>query len=102
MADIRWLGFDWGRHLYYASDYFQQLYEWALLLIKAGKAYVDDLTADQIREYRGTLTEAGQKQPLSRPQRRGEPRSVRADEKGRVSRRLAHAAGQDRHGLVRI
>jgi len=57
--DVKWLGFDWGKHEYYASDYFQQLYEWAILLIKAGKAYVDDLNADQIREYRGTLTEPG-------------------------------------------
>jgi glutaminyl-tRNA synthetase len=60
--DIRWLGFDWER-LCYASDYFDQLYEWALQLIKAGKAYVDDLTADQIREYRGTLTEPGKESP---------------------------------------
>src|SRR5579884_3319242 len=51
MEDVRWLGFDWER-LCYASDYFGQLYEWALRLIKDGKAYVDDLTADQIREYR--------------------------------------------------
>jgi glutaminyl-tRNA synthetase len=57
--DIRWLGFDWGKHLYFASDYFERLYEWALLLIRAGKAYVDDLSADEIREHRGTLTEPG-------------------------------------------
>src|SRR6188472_2872926 len=61
--DIRWLGFDWGEHLYYASDYFQQLYDWAVDLIRAGKAYVDDLSADQIREYRGTLTEPGTSSP---------------------------------------
>ena len=61
--DIHWLGFDWGEHLYYASDYFDQLYEWAVYLIKAGKAYVDDLTADEIREYRGTLTEPGKNSP---------------------------------------
>jgi glutaminyl-tRNA synthetase len=63
MADVRWLGFDWGPHLYYASDYFEQLYEWAVQLIKAGKAYVDDLSADQIREYRGTLSEPGRESP---------------------------------------
>jgi glutaminyl-tRNA synthetase len=57
--DVRWLGFDWGKHLYFASDYFERLYEWALLLIRAGKAYVDDLSADEIREHRGTLTEPG-------------------------------------------
>ena len=62
MADVRWLGFDWER-LCYASDYFGQLYEWALQLIKAGKAYVDDLTADEIREHRGTLTEPGKNSP---------------------------------------
>jgi len=61
--DIRWLGFDWGEHEYYASDYFEQLCEWALQLIKAGKAYVCDLTADEIREYRGTLTEPGRGSP---------------------------------------
>ncbi len=62
MADVRWLGFDWER-LCYASDYFGQLYEWALQLIKAGKAYVDDLTAEEIRQHRGTLTEPGKDSP---------------------------------------
>jgi glutaminyl-tRNA synthetase len=62
-ADVRWLGFDWGDHLYHASDYFEQLYEWAVELIRAGKAYVDDLSADEIREYRGSLTEAGRNSP---------------------------------------
>src|SRR3989442_8732158 len=61
--DVRWLGFDWGRHLYHASDYFEQLYEWAVDLIRAGKAYVDNLSADEIREYRGTLTEPGRNSP---------------------------------------
>src|SRR5579871_4791186 len=60
--DVRWLGFDWER-LCYASDYFGQLYEWAIQLIKAGKAYVDDLTADEIRQHRGTLTEPGTDSP---------------------------------------
>ena len=60
--DIHWLGFDWER-LCFASDYFGQLYEWALQLIRAGKAYVDDLSADQIRQYRGTLTEPGKESP---------------------------------------
>ncbi|MGZ4384100.1 MAG: glutamine--tRNA ligase/YqeY domain fusion protein [Gaiellaceae bacterium] len=62
-ADIRWLGFDWGEHLYYASDYFDRLYEWAVHLIRAGKAYVDDLSADEIREHRGSFTEAGKDSP---------------------------------------
>jgi glutaminyl-tRNA synthetase len=63
MEDIRWLGYDWEERLYYASNYFEQLYQWALELIKKGKAYVDDLSADEIREYRGTLTEAGRPSP---------------------------------------
>ena len=62
-ADVRWLGFDWGEHLYFASDYFEQLHEWAVDLIRAGKAYVDDLSADEIREHRGTLTEPGRDSP---------------------------------------
>jgi glutaminyl-tRNA synthetase len=62
-ADVHWLGFDWGEHLYFASDYFEQLYEWAVDLIEAGKAYVDDLSADEIREHRGTLTEPGRPSP---------------------------------------
>jgi glutaminyl-tRNA synthetase len=62
-ADVRWLGYDWGEHLHYASDYFEQLYAWAEHLIGQGLAYVDDLTADEIREYRGTLTEPGRDSP---------------------------------------
>ncbi len=62
-ADVRWLGVDWGEHLYYASDYFEQLYEWAVHLIEAGKAYVDDLSGDEIRQHRGTLTEPGKDSP---------------------------------------
>jgi glutaminyl-tRNA synthetase len=62
-ADVRWLGFDWGEHLYHASDYFEQLYDWAVHLVGAGKAYVDDLSADEIREYRGTLTAPGRESP---------------------------------------
>ncbi len=61
--DVRWLGFDWEERLFYASDYFEQLYQFALHLIRTGKAYVCDLNADQIREYRGTLTEPGRESP---------------------------------------
>ena len=57
--DIHWLGFDWGEHLYFASGYFQQLYDWAVHLIKAGQAYVDDLSADQIREHGLSAEERG-------------------------------------------
>ncbi|MEO0085547.1 MAG: glutamate--tRNA ligase family protein, partial [candidate division WOR-3 bacterium] len=61
--DIRWLGFEWQGREFYASDYFEQLYEWAVKLVKAGKAYVCDLSADEIREYRGTLTQPGRDSP---------------------------------------
>ena len=61
--DVRWLGWDWGENLYYASDYFEQMYEYAAQLIKTGKAYVDDLSADEIREIRGTLTRPGKESP---------------------------------------
>ena len=63
MEDVHWLGFDWGDRLFYASDYFEQLYDYAVQLIKKGKAYVCDLTADEMREYRGTLTEPGKNSP---------------------------------------
>ena len=63
IEDIRWLGFDWGERLYFASDYFDQLYEYAIQLIKQGDAYVDDLSAEEMRQYRGTLTEPGKNSP---------------------------------------
>jgi len=63
IEDIRWLGFNWGEHLYYASDYFEQMYEYAVQLIKLGRAYVCDLAADEIREHRGTLTRPGKNSP---------------------------------------
>ena len=61
--DVRWLGFDWGAHLYHASDYFEQLYRWAEHLIGIGKAYVDDQSQEEIRATRGTLTEPGTNSP---------------------------------------
>ena len=61
--DVRWLGFDWGKDLFYASDYFETLYGWAEELVSAGLAYVDDLSAEEIRSYRGTLTEPGRPSP---------------------------------------
>ncbi|MDX6515616.1 MAG: glutaminyl-tRNA synthetase, partial [Gaiellaceae bacterium] len=63
-ADVRWLGFDWGEHLHHASDYFEQLYAWAVHLVETGSAYVDDLSADEIRAHRGTLTEPGRNSPF--------------------------------------
>jgi len=61
--DVAWVGFSWGEHLYHASDYFEQLYQWAEDLVRAGKAYVDSLSAEEIREFRGTLTEPGKESP---------------------------------------
>jgi glutaminyl-tRNA synthetase len=63
IRDVKWLGFDWEDRLYYASDYYEQLYQFAVQLIKAGKAYVCSLSADEIREYRGTLTQVGRESP---------------------------------------
>ncbi len=63
IADVRWLGFDWGERLHFTSDYFEQLYDWAVHLIQKGHAYVDDLSAEAIRSYRGTLTEPGRDSP---------------------------------------
>lgn len=63
-SSVKWLGFDWGLHQHYASDYFQQLYDWAEYLISQNKAYVDDLSAEEIRIYRGTLTEPGKESPF--------------------------------------
>ena len=64
IEDVRWLGWDWGEHLYYGSNYFDRMYPWALELIRKGKAYVCDLTAEQTRQYRGTLTEPGKDSPF--------------------------------------
>ncbi|HOF19178.1 MAG TPA: glutamate--tRNA ligase family protein, partial [Phycisphaerae bacterium] len=64
VEDVRWLGWDWGEHLYYASDYFEQMYEYAEELIRKGKAYVDDQTAEEIRLSRGTLTQPGRESPF--------------------------------------
>src|SRR6201987_2478786 len=61
--DVRWLGFDWGPHLYHASDYFEQLYAWAEHLIRSGNAYVDDQSQEEMRPSRGTLTEPGRNSP---------------------------------------
>jgi glutaminyl-tRNA synthetase len=99
-ADVRWLGFDWAEHLYFASDYFEQLYDWAVDLIKAGKAFVDDSSADQIREDRGTLTEPWPATPLARPVNRRQPRPVRAYARRRISQRGTRPARQDRHGVA--
>ncbi|MGE4649469.1 MAG: glutamate--tRNA ligase family protein, partial [Myxococcota bacterium] len=64
LRDLRWLGFDWGEHLYYASDYFERLYDYAVELVGRGKAFVCDLTSEEIAAQRGTLTEAGTPSPF--------------------------------------
>ena len=102
MRDVRWLGFDWGGHLYHASDYFEQLYEWAEQLIQEGKAYVDDLSGRADPRVPRHADRAGQGQPVPRPLGRGEPRPVPPDAGGRVPRRGADAAGEDRHGLAEL
>ena len=86
LKDIRWLGYEPASVLY-ASDYFDQLYKWALQLIKDGHAYVDDLSQDEIRAYRGTLTEPGKNSPYRNRPVRGKPGPVPANEGRRVSRR---------------
>ena len=86
--DIRWLGFDWALERY-ASDYFDQLYDWAVVLIKKGLAYVDDQTQEEIRLTRGTVSEPGKESPW---------RNRSVDEKGRVRRRREGVASQNRHG----
>ena len=86
--------------LFYASDYFEQLYDWAVQLIKDGKAYVCDLTGRRDPRVPRHAHRAGQEQPVPRPLGRGEPRPVRAHAGGRVPRRRAHAAREDRHGLA--
>ena len=100
--NVHWLGFDWEDRLFYASDYFGQLYEWAVQLIKAGKAYVCDLTADEIRQYRGTPTEPGKESPYRNRSVEGESRPLRAHEGRRIPRWLAHPARQDRHGVAQL
>ena len=96
--DVRWLGFDWGAHLYHASDYFDRLYEWAEHLIRAGKAYVDDQSHAEMRANRGTLTEPGKNSPF-RDRSVEEPGSLPPHAGGRVPERCAGVARQDRHGF---
>ena len=97
--DVAWLGFTWDA-LLYASDYFEQLYQFAVELIRQGKAYVDSLTADEIRALSRHADRAGPQQPVPRSAGRGEPRSVRADAGRRVRGRRARAAREDRHGVA--
>ena len=97
-ADVHWLGYDWGTDLFYASDYFERLYDWAEGLISAGHAYVDDQSQEEIRVSRGTLTEPGKNSPFRDRSGGGKSRPVPPHEGRRVSERRARAARQDRHG----
>ena len=95
--DIQWLGFQWGQELY-ASDYFDQLYDFAIALIKKGKAYVDDLTADQIREYRGTLYAPGRESPYrNRPVDENLARFERM-RRGQINGRVVLTCCSGKHG----
>ena len=87
MEDVQWLGFSWDDRVFYASDYFEQLYEWAVQLIKEGQGLRLRPDADEIREYRGTLTKPGKDSPVPRSRRRGEPRPVPPHEGRRIPRR---------------
>ena len=98
--DVRWLGYEWGEQVYYASDYFEKLYDCAVELIKQGKAYVCDLNAEETRDYRGTLKEAGKNSPYRE-------RSVEENldlfarmRAGRISGRHENTARENRHGIA--
>jgi len=97
--DIEWLGFDWGDRLYHASDYFDYLYACAEDLIQKGLAYVDDLSAQEIRQYRARSPSQGST-ALPRPLGGGEPRAVSPHAGRRVPRGLARAPRQDRYGVT--
>ena len=97
--DVRWLGFDWGRHLYHASDYFEQLYQWAEHLIRHGVAYVDDQPPEAMRAARGTLTEPGHNSPYRERSPEENLDLFRRMRAGRIPQRRAGSARQDRHGF---
>ena len=97
-ADVHWLGYDWGTDLYYASDYFERLYDWAEGLIKAGHAYVDDQSQEEIRVNRGTLTEPGKNSPFRDRTVDENLDLFQAHEGRRIPERHPRAAREDRHG----
>ena len=98
-ADVHWLGYDWGKYLFYASDYFEQLYEWAEGLIRAGPCLCRRPVAGGDQARARHADRARQEQPVPRPLGGGKPRPVSPHEGGRVSERRARAARQDRHGF---
>ena len=95
---MRWLGYDWGEHLYHASDYYDRLYAFAEWFIGQGLAYVDSQSAEEMRATRGTLTEPGRPSPYRDRSVGGEPRPLPPHARGRVPGRRARAAPEDRHG----
>jgi glutaminyl-tRNA synthetase len=99
MNDVKWLGFSWGDHLHFASDYFDQLHDFAVELIKKGLAFVDDSSAEEIRKMRGTLTEPGRNSPY-RERSVEENLDLFTRMRRRVRGRFQGAKGQDRHGLA--
>ena len=96
-ADIKWLGADWEDRLFFASDYFDQMYEGAVKLIQKGKAYVSDLSADEIREYRGTLTEPGKEDPYST---RSTTENLKLFEEMKEGKYADGASRQNRHVVL--
>jgi Glutamyl- and glutaminyl-tRNA synthetases len=96
--DIKWMGFQWESERY-ASDYFDQLYEWAEDLIRRGYAYVDDQTQEEISKGRGLHRQARNRKPFQKPQRRGKPSPVQGDEGWEICRRRKGSPRQDRHGF---
>ena len=100
IEDIKWLGYDPGKHIYYGSDYSDEIYNAAVTLIKKGKAYVCDLTPEEVTEYRGTLTEPGRNSPYQRPISRRESRAFCENEKWRIPSLLQGCSRQNRYGFT--
>jgi glutaminyl-tRNA synthetase len=98
--DVRWLGFDWGDKLFYASDYYERLYEYAEQLITSGKAYVCSLSEEEIRACRGAVTEPGRPSPYRERSRGREPRPLRRMRAGEFADGAHVLRGQDRHGAA--
>ena len=101
MEDVKWLGYRWDG-LFYASDYFDQLYEWAIKLIKDGKAYVDDLVGGRDPQASRHADRAGERQSVSQSFGRRKPESVRAHAGRRISRWIASSAGEDRYVVAEL
>ncbi len=99
-ADVRWIGFDWRDRMFFASDYFEQLYQYAVQLIQKGNAYVDSLSADEIRQYRGTLTEPGKESPYRNRSIEENVDLFTANAGRRIPGWGPRPTREDRHGLA--